>query len=190
MCAAEAGQRGRRVLILDHAHQAGRKDPDFRRWTLQLHQPGGERWANYLSRNPHFCRSALARFHARGLHRAGRAPRHRLPRAGARPAVLRRLRPGHHRHAARRAARTARCSWAMPCTLKACRARPGSDAAGGRSVLRNQPWAISCTSLVIATGGLSIPKIGATAPGLPDRRPVPHPGDRAQARPGAPDPAS
>ena len=59
MCAAIAGQRGRRVLLLEHAAQAGEK----------IRISGGGRCnftnlhcspANFLSANPHFCRSALA----------------------------------------------------------------------------------------------------------------------------------
>jgi hypothetical protein len=61
MCAARAGQRGRRVLLLEKAEQPGRK----------ILISGGGRCnftnigagpANYLSNNPHFARSALARY--------------------------------------------------------------------------------------------------------------------------------
>ena len=60
MCAAVAGQRGRRVLLIDHYHKLGEK----------IRIPGGGRCnftnlhtkpENFLSQNPHFCRSALAR---------------------------------------------------------------------------------------------------------------------------------
>ena len=61
MCAIEAGKRGRSVLLLDHAESIGQK----------IRTSGGGRcnFTNihmapemYLSRNPHFCKSALARF--------------------------------------------------------------------------------------------------------------------------------
>ena len=61
MCAAQAGQRGRRVLLIEHYHALGEK----------IRISGGGRCnftnvnagpANYLSRNPDFCRSALARY--------------------------------------------------------------------------------------------------------------------------------
>ncbi|MEQ1637567.1 MAG: NAD(P)/FAD-dependent oxidoreductase [Methylococcales bacterium] len=61
MCAIEAGKRGRKVLILDHANKAGKK----------ILMSGGGRCnftnysvspENFLSRNPHFCKSALSRF--------------------------------------------------------------------------------------------------------------------------------
>ena len=61
MCAIEAGLRGRRVLVLDHANKAGKK----------ILMSGGGRcnFTNYdveprhfLSNNPHFCKSALKRY--------------------------------------------------------------------------------------------------------------------------------
>ncbi|WP_313701050.1 NAD(P)/FAD-dependent oxidoreductase [Pantoea sp.] len=60
-CAAQAGQRGRRVLLLDNGKKPGRK----------ILMSGGGRCnftnlytepAAYLSQNPHFCKSALARY--------------------------------------------------------------------------------------------------------------------------------
>lgn len=61
MCAATAGQRGRKVLLLDHAEAPGKK----------ILISGGGRCnftnsrtshKNYLSKNPHFAKSALARY--------------------------------------------------------------------------------------------------------------------------------
>ena len=61
MCAAESGKRGRSVSILDHADKIGNK----------IRVSGGGRsnftnlgagCDNYISLNPHFCKSALARF--------------------------------------------------------------------------------------------------------------------------------
>lgn len=61
MCAIEAGKRGRRVIILDHANKPGKK----------ILMSGGGRcnFTNhhihpdkYLSHNPHFCKSALNRY--------------------------------------------------------------------------------------------------------------------------------
>jgi predicted Rossmann fold flavoprotein len=61
MCAIEAGRRGRRVVLLDHAERVGKKI---------LISGGGRcnftnihcRAENFLSENPHFAKSALARF--------------------------------------------------------------------------------------------------------------------------------
>ena len=61
MCAIAAGRRGRRVLVVDHANKVGKK----------ILMSGGGRCnftntgatpANYLSANPHFAKSALARY--------------------------------------------------------------------------------------------------------------------------------
>jgi predicted Rossmann fold flavoprotein len=61
MCALEAGRRGRRVVLLDHAERAGKKI---------LISGGGRcnftnihcKAENFLSENPHFAKSALARY--------------------------------------------------------------------------------------------------------------------------------
>jgi len=61
MCAIEAGKRQRKVLVIDHAKQPGQK----------LLMTGGGRCnftnynidsGDYISHNPHFCKSALSRF--------------------------------------------------------------------------------------------------------------------------------
>jgi hypothetical protein len=61
MCAIAAGQRGRHVLVIEHANRVGKK----------ILMSGGGRCnftntgttpANFLSANPHFCKSALARY--------------------------------------------------------------------------------------------------------------------------------
>jgi len=61
MCAIEAGKRGRNVIVLDHANKAGKK----------ILMSGGGRCnftnynvssENFISHNPHFCKSALSRY--------------------------------------------------------------------------------------------------------------------------------
>jgi len=61
MCAIAAGRRGRRVLVIEHANKVGKK----------ILMSGGGRCnftntgttpENFLSANPHFCKSALARY--------------------------------------------------------------------------------------------------------------------------------
>lgn len=61
MCAAVAGQRGRRVLLIDHAEQVGKK--------ILISGGGRCNFTNihtapdrYISANPHFAKSALARY--------------------------------------------------------------------------------------------------------------------------------
>ena len=61
MCAREAGRRGRRVLLLEHAERVGKKiliSGGGRCNFTNLHC----RPENFLSANPHFCKSALARY--------------------------------------------------------------------------------------------------------------------------------
>src|ERR1700742_1608598 len=61
MCALEAGRRGRRVLLLDNGERAGRKiliSGGGRCNFTNIHT----RAENFLSTNPHFAKSALARF--------------------------------------------------------------------------------------------------------------------------------
>ena len=61
MCAIEAGKRGRNVIVLDHANKPGKK----------ILMSGGGRCnftnndvsaSHYISHNPHFCKSALSRY--------------------------------------------------------------------------------------------------------------------------------
>ena len=63
MCAATAGQRGRRVLLLDHADEPGKKiliSGGGRCNFTNLHTAPDR----YLSQNPHFAKSALGRYTA------------------------------------------------------------------------------------------------------------------------------
>ncbi|MFC7302277.1 NAD(P)/FAD-dependent oxidoreductase [Cognatiluteimonas weifangensis] len=61
MCALTAGQRGRRVLVLEHANRVGKKIPMSGGGRCNFTNTGASP-ANYLSANPHFCKSALARY--------------------------------------------------------------------------------------------------------------------------------
>ena len=61
MCAIEAGKRGRQVRVLDHANKAGKKilmsgggRCNFTNYSIEPN--------NYISHNPHFCKSALSRY--------------------------------------------------------------------------------------------------------------------------------
>src|SRR5579884_3055902 len=61
MCAMEAGRRGRRVVVLEHAERIGKKiliSGGGRCNFTNLHC----RPENFISANPHFARSALARY--------------------------------------------------------------------------------------------------------------------------------
>ena len=157
MCAAEAGQRGRRVLIVDHASKLAEK----------IRISGGGRCnftnldvgvAHYLSRNPQFCRSALARF----------TPGHFIERVN-----LHGIRWHEREHGQlfcddsaqdiidmlRTGCDDGHVSWAMPCKIEAISTDSAPDS---RFILDTSHGRFACASLVVATGGLSIPKIGAS----------------------------
>lgn len=154
MCASVAGQRGRRVVLIDHAEKLAEK----------IRISGGGRCnftnadagpQNYLSQNPHFCRSALSRYTSQDF--IALVKRHRIP--------------FHEKHKGQlfcdRSAEDiiqmlkAECGagqvqWRMPTTVKFI-ARDGESFR-----LSTTTGEITAGKLVIATGGLSIPKIGAT----------------------------
>ena len=154
MCAATAGQRGRRVLLVDHYPKLGEK----------IRISGGGRCnftnlhaspANYLSRNPHFCRSALARFTPRDF--IALVDRHGI--AWHEKTLGQLFCDESSRQVIamlKSECDAAGAQWRMPCEVRAV-AREGAgfrvDTAAG---------AVSCASLVVATGGLTVPKIGAT----------------------------
>ena len=60
-CAAQAGQRGRRVLLIDHSREPGRKILISGGGRCNFTNVGATA-ANYLSANPHFAKSALSRY--------------------------------------------------------------------------------------------------------------------------------
>ncbi len=61
MCAIEAGKRGRRVLVLEHNERVGKKIAISGGGRCNFTNLGATP-ANYLSNNPDFCKSALARY--------------------------------------------------------------------------------------------------------------------------------
>jgi predicted Rossmann fold flavoprotein len=65
MCAIEAGKRGRRVLVLDHAAAPGEKIRISGGGRCNFTNLEGDRPDRYLSANPHFARSALSRYRPR-----------------------------------------------------------------------------------------------------------------------------
>jgi len=161
MCAAVAGARGRRVLLVDHAATLAEK----------IRISGGGRCnftnrevgpANFLSRNPHFCRSALARYTPRDfialVERHGIAYHERnLGQLFCDDSAMQII-----------AMLKAECDavnvqWAMPVSIERVALMPG-DAPGFE--VATSKGGYRTQSLVVATGGLSIPKIGATPFGL------------------------
>jgi len=154
LAAARAGQHGLRVLLVDHAARLAEK----------IRISGGGRCnftnrdvgpANFVSANPDFCRSALARYAPRDfialLERHGIAwhEKHKgqLFCDGSSGDVIDMLVRECDRGAVER--------W-QPCTVEAV----ADDGPGFR--LETDRGAVRAPRLVIATGGLSIPQIGAS----------------------------
>jgi len=161
-CAAQAGQRGARVLLVDHAEKIAEK----------IRISGGGRCnftnrdatpAQFHSRNPHFCRSALARYTAQdfiGLvqhHRIAFHEKHRgqlFCDESSQQIIDLLLRECDDGHVER---------W-QPCSVGAVRTL--ADAGAMRYELDTARGPVQARSVVVATGGLPVPKIGATDFGL------------------------
>ncbi|MFZ2161963.1 MAG: NAD(P)/FAD-dependent oxidoreductase [Sideroxyarcus sp.] len=153
MCALAAAQRGRSVLLLDHSSKLAEK----------IRISGGGRCnftnlnikpENYLSENPHFCRSALARFTPQ--HFIAMLDKHGLK---YHEKTLGQLFCDDESEAIiamlKSECDAAGVRWCMPCSVE--------------KIERSDVYYVTtprgkylASSLVIATGGLSIPKIGAT----------------------------
>jgi hypothetical protein len=154
-CAGIAGQRGARVLLLDHAPKLAEK----------IRISGGGRCnftnrdagpANFLSDNPAFCRSALARYTAADF--IALVQRHRIA--------------FHEKHKGQlfcdesseqiidlllRECEQGRVQRRQPCAVGTVRA-----AADGGFELDTEAGPVRALRVVVATGGLSVPKIGAS----------------------------
>jgi predicted Rossmann fold flavoprotein len=155
MCAAVAAQRGRKVLLLDHAEKLAEK--------IRISGGGRCNFTNidarpdrYISENPHFCRSALAQFGPQDF--IAMIERHGIDyhekKLGqlfcddSSQQIIDML--------------DAECSKAgvfrqMGVSIDAVRA-----AEAGGFVVDTTAGCFEAVSLVVATGGLSIPQIGAT----------------------------
>lgn len=154
MAASVAGQRGLKVALIDHAEQLAEK----------IRISGGGRCnftnigttpAQFLSRNPHFCRSALAAYTPRDF--LDLVKRHRIP--------------WHEKHRGqlfcddssqriidmlREECEAGQVAWRMPWPVtQVARAEEGYMVDGPRG-------RIQARQLVVATGGMALPQVGAT----------------------------
>ncbi|WP_225610063.1 NAD(P)/FAD-dependent oxidoreductase [Pseudomonas sp. PDM19] len=155
MCAMSAAARGRQVLLIDHANKAGKK----------ILMSGGGRCnftnmycepVNFLSQNPHFCKSALARFTQWDF--IALVAKHGVP---------------YHEKKLGQLFCDNKSSDILGLLLDECE-QAGVDLRLDTSVseiarldeggyqLQTSLGLVRCESLVIATGGLSIPTLGAT----------------------------
>lgn len=156
MCAIEAGKRGRRVLVLDHANKAGKK----------ILMSGGGRcnFTNYLvepehfiSQNPHFFKSALSRFTQWDFL-----------------ALIERYNISFHErshgqlfcdHSSKDVLNLllSECEQANVMIRLATKVQSLHKQSKHSFQIITDNGKIECQSVVVATGGLSIPKMGATA---------------------------
>ncbi|MGE4368828.1 MAG: NAD(P)/FAD-dependent oxidoreductase [Burkholderiaceae bacterium] len=154
MAAAVAGQHGKRVVLVDHADRLAEK----------IRISGGGRCnftnigtspANFISRNPKFCRSALSGYTPADFLRL--LEKHRIP--------------WHEKHRGqlfcdhssediigmlKAECDAGRVAWRMPCSVQAI-----ESMSPGFRLLTSQGQ-ISARTLVLATGGMAIPQLGAT----------------------------
>ena len=158
-CAALAGQRGLKVLLIDHAAKLAEK----------IRISGGGRCnftnrdvgaANFLSDNPHFCQSALARYtqadfialvqrHGIRFHEKHKG---QLFCDESAEGIIRMLVDECERgHVTR---------W-QPCTVRGV-----APADGAGWCVNTERGAVLARAVVVATGGLPVPKIGASDAGL------------------------
>jgi predicted Rossmann fold flavoprotein len=154
MCALTAAGRGRQVLLIDHSNKAGKK----------ILMSGGGRCnftnmytepANFSSQNPHFCKSALARYTPWDF--IGMVAQHGVP---------------YHEKKLGQLFCDNKSKDILNMLLDECR-QAGVELHLDTSVgqiektdagyrLSTDLGPVAASSLVIATGGLSIPTLGAT----------------------------
>ncbi len=161
MCAMQAAQRGRSVVLLDHSKKLAEK--------IRISGGGNCNFTNldvkpenYLSGNPDFCRSALARFKPQDfialLYRHNIAFHEKtlgqLFCDDGSEAIIAMLKGECDAAGAR---------FFMGCGIEEVKYdAPGAEDEKGRFLVATSRGEFSSEALVVATGGLSIPKAGAT----------------------------
>jgi predicted Rossmann fold flavoprotein len=155
LLAIEAGKRGRRVLILDHASAPGEKIRISGGGRCNFTNIGTAARKNFLSDNPHFCISALSRYTPADF--ISLVTRHGI---------------AFHEKALGQLFCDDRARQIIDMLLaemKAAGAKLRLGVSAGALEKTNDGFAldvggqlVDCQSLVIATGGKSIPKMGAT----------------------------
>lgn len=162
MCAIQAGKRGRSVLIIDHARKLAEK----------IRISGGGRCnftnlyakpENFQSNNPHFCRSALARFTPRDFIALVKKHgiRYHEKKLGqlfcdeSAQQIINML---------RNECEAVNITWQMSSQVNQVihHADEQASTKDPRFIIKTEHNSIACNALVIATGGLSIPQIGAS----------------------------
>jgi hypothetical protein len=153
MCAIEAGNRGRRVLLIEHNESVGKK--------IRISGGGRCNFTNlhaepacYYSENPRFCYSALARYTPRNF--IGFVERHDIAYHERKHGQLFCGESAQQIiDALVEDCRAAQVEIRVGCTVREV-AKPDGF------IVRTTQGEIRAAALVVATGGLSIPKLGAT----------------------------
>src|SRR5262249_52014038 len=147
------GQRGRRVLVLEHADKVGKK--------ILISGGGRCNFTNldsrpeaFLSANPHFCKSALSRYTQHDF--IALVAKHRI--AWHEKTLGQLFCDGSARQIV--AMLLAECA-ALGVDMRTAH-RPLAVAKADRFTVQTDKGEFASSSLVLATGGLSIPKMGAT----------------------------
>ena len=154
MCAIEAGKRGRKVWLVDHAKKIGEK----------IRISGGGRCnftnihttpENFISQNPHFCKSALSQYTQHDFI-----------------ALVEKHGIAYHEKSLGQLFCNDKSQQIIDMLLKECESAnvtvsketniENCKAIDNGYTVKTSHGTARCQSLVIATGGLSIPKIGAT----------------------------
>lgn len=152
-CAIEAGKRGRKVIVLEHNETVGRK----------IAISGGGRCNftniyaahdNYISRNPHFCKSALARYTASDFVKL--IEKHRIRCHEKKLGQL--FCDGSSAQIIEMLERECR----QACVKIVCRCRVEKVWKEDDFKIETTHGIFTSSALVIATGGLSIAPLGAT----------------------------
>ncbi len=159
MCAMEAGKRGRKVLVLERAASIGKK----------IHISGGGRCnftnvnaapENYLSENPNFCKSALVRYTPQDF--INLVERHDIHYHEKKLGQL--FCDGSSREIVQmleEECRRARVEIRTNVNVRGVSKLELNDEQRARFQVEIDCETLTCESLVIATGGVSIPKMGA-----------------------------
>ena len=158
MCAIEAGRRGRRVLVIDHAAKPAEKiriSGGGRCNFTNIHANPRAHPAQFLSQNPHFCVSALKRFTAKDF--IARVEKHGI---------------AYHEKTLGQLFCDGSAKEIIDMLLDDLRDAGGELELGVEPgamtktadgfIVETQVGPIACSALVIATGGKSIPKMGSS----------------------------
>ncbi|GGE58550.1 NAD(P)/FAD-dependent oxidoreductase [Paenalcaligenes hominis] len=154
MAASVAGQRGRRVVLIDHAKKLGEK--------IRISGGGRCNFTNtgttsqqFVSQNPNFCRSALAAYTPTDFIRLVESygirwhEKHKgqLFCDDSSESIIQLL---------RQECVKGNVTWRMPCAVQGVqKTEHGYELATEQGLIR-------CAQLVIATGGMALPQVGAT----------------------------